>query len=81
MYNVLIQKTVYFREEDVELWEAVKNKAEFLHNALAAKPIVDLGLGKPTESPRVTSSSISGFCKHGADPKMCKFAKNGKACK
>lgn len=31
---MLKQKTVYFREEDLEAWEKVHNKAEFLHNAL-----------------------------------------------
>lgn len=30
----LIQKTVYIREEDLEAWENVPNKAAFLHDAL-----------------------------------------------
>lgn len=28
---MLIQKTVYFREEDVTAWDAISNKAEWLH--------------------------------------------------
>ncbi len=43
---MLKQKTVYFREEDLELWEAVENKAEFLHNALKAEPIVRVMAGE-----------------------------------
>lgn len=31
---MLKQKTVYFREEDLPLWAAIPNKAEWLHNAL-----------------------------------------------
>ncbi len=31
---MLKQKTVYFREEDLPLWEAIENKAQFLHGAL-----------------------------------------------
>lgn len=37
MYNVhmaLIQKTVYFREEDLPRWQAIKNKAKWLHEHL-----------------------------------------------
>lgn len=36
-YNVcmaLKQRTVYFREEDLPLWEALPNKAEWLHEHL-----------------------------------------------
>lgn len=35
---MLKQKTVYFREEDLDKWEAISNKAEFLHNALNQPP-------------------------------------------
>lgn len=31
---MLRQKTVYFREEDLPLWEKIGNKAQFLHDAL-----------------------------------------------
>lgn len=30
----LKQKTVYFREEDLDKWEAIPNKAEWLHEML-----------------------------------------------
>lgn len=32
---MLKQKTVYFREEDLPLWEDIENKAQFLHDALS----------------------------------------------
>jgi len=31
---MLIQKTVYIREEDIELWNKVSNKAEWIHDHL-----------------------------------------------
>jgi hypothetical protein len=31
---MLKQKTVYFREEDLPLWEAIENKAQWLHDGL-----------------------------------------------
>lgn len=36
---MLKQKTVYFREEDLPLWEKISNKAEFLHRVL--NPIIE----------------------------------------
>lgn len=30
----LVQRTVYFREEDISAWNAIDNKAEFLHTVL-----------------------------------------------
>lgn len=35
---MLKQKTVYFREEDLPLWEAIENKAEWLHAKLTGLP-------------------------------------------
>jgi hypothetical protein len=32
----LVQRTVYFRPEDVELWNAIDNKAQWLHERLKA---------------------------------------------
>lgn len=34
---MLKQKTVYFREEDLPLWEKIPNKAEWLHQKLSEK--------------------------------------------
>ena len=34
MGAMLKQRTVYFREEDIEAWKAIKNKAEWLHTRL-----------------------------------------------
>ena len=30
----LVQRTVYFRPEDIELWNAIDNKAQWLHEQL-----------------------------------------------
>lgn len=30
----LVQRTVYFRPEDIELWNAIDNKAQWLHEKL-----------------------------------------------
>ena len=32
----LVQRTVYFRPEDIELWNAIDNKAQWLHERLKA---------------------------------------------
>lgn len=39
---MLKQKTVYFREEDLELWEKIPNKAQWLHDALNPGGTYDL---------------------------------------
>lgn len=107
----LIQKTVYIREEDLDAWNNVSNKAAFLHDALnpgqfVAGPLDDFqkdeirhkaiyerpAFNEVRETKVVTTTSPKMFpdivdklvvksCKHGADPKFCRFAKNGKACK
>lgn len=38
---MLKQKTVYFREEDLELWDKIENKAQFLHLALNPEELKD----------------------------------------
>lgn len=47
---MLKQKTVYFREEDLPLWEAIKNKAEWLHNALNPSKHLAQVEGYPADS-------------------------------
>ena len=36
----LIKKTIYLREEDLELWKACPNKSLLIHNALNKMPEV-----------------------------------------
>lgn len=72
----LKQKTVYFREEDLPKWDAIKNKAEWLHQRLHG--IVDdlhEDLKKTTSYPEKLDADIEGmhdmvddtfnFCKAG----------------
>lgn len=87
MAREFIQKTIYLRQEDEDKWNAVENKSEFIHVALNRSPkdtgpstvpnnVGLLGINKPQ-----VSKTIAVFCKHGADPRFCKHAKNGKKCK
>jgi hypothetical protein len=85
------QVTTYIRKDDMDKWQAIEKKSEFIHNALNKKPepvgVYGQGLPEKVEpliinnSKDVLKTTGSGLCKHGADPKYCKFAKNGKVCK
>jgi hypothetical protein len=70
---LLKQKTVYFREEDLPLWEQVSNKAEWLHQHLEAdiknphfikakneKELADLTFGK--DCPHANVNKRNGIC-------------------
>lgn len=57
----LKQKTVYFREEDLDKWALIKNKAEWLHvmlnNSWRGKPIKDMPeLFEPYEGLHTTTT-------------------------
>lgn len=74
-------KTIYIRKEDLDKWESIEDKPGFIHNALSDS-------GRPQtldEAIAAYSRPMNGLpfkpCKHGADPKFCRFAKNGKPCK
>jgi len=82
---------VWIRKNDFDKWEAIKDKPEFLHNALNVREAyLDLS---PTERviakqaladiPKKIAEVKSDWkpCKHGADPRFCKFSKPGKSCK
>ena len=82
--------TVYVRNEDLDKWKAVEKKTEFIHNALNPDEndgrlatryelVDDKGNWNPKEIP-IYPDDVKP-CKHGYDPKMCKFSKNGKPCK
>lgn len=83
------QVTVYIRKKDLEKWQAVEKKTEFIHNALnntvaeldsrASAIFVDEGQKRPNTF-KFTGEGIK-LCKHGYPPVFCKFAKLGKPCK
>jgi hypothetical protein len=55
---MLKQKTVYFREEDLPLWENVSNKAQWLHDALTT----GLATIPPRDIPRLNNKAkLSNF--------------------
>jgi hypothetical protein len=53
------QVTVYIRNEDIEKWRAIEQKAEFIHDALnsVVKDTKDYSLCKHDQ--------IKGFCRKG----------------
>lgn len=72
------QVTVYVRKDDLPKWEALKKKSEFIHNAL--NPVPTMVGGEVFEAKDGGKFKPIKVCKHGSDPKFCKFAKKGK-CK
>lgn len=81
------QVTVYIRKEDLEKWEAVEKKAEFIHLSLNQKPInslveraVDLGVAiEKHTSKKVVKKHAEALCEHFQVKgyclqKGCKFA-------
>lgn len=91
-YNVrmaLKQKTVYFREEDLPKWEAISNKAEWLHEHLNTKePVVNFIQHEPDSLDRDLARSmeiknISTLCDHfqikgNCEIKGCKYGRGAK---
>lgn len=80
----LIQKTVYFREEDVAAWEAIDNKAEWLHQHLQPFVGTDPILVPPVAKKIPKESTGKDFCPEGhSSPRQngkcmvkgCKYAK------
>lgn len=76
--------SLYIKDEDYAKYQAIEKKSEFIHNALNGHVFesVPTKLPEPILSPGV--ENIKTFletpfrlCKHGADPKLCKFAKKG----
>lgn len=61
----LKQKTVYFREEDLPKWEAVPNKAEWLHEHLNSTQWIEGGRthqkAKPGTTDPTTGMEINEF--------------------
>lgn len=86
--------TVYIRNDDLEKWKLIENKAELISQAInrsIIQPVIKKSGEIKTRQTIVPSSviplleKVTGSdwkpCKHGADPKFCKFAKPGKPCK
>lgn len=53
----LIQKTVYIREEDIDKWNALPNKAAWLHEHLNDS---SYGKIKPTDAGKIISFNSKG---------------------
>lgn len=76
---MLKQKTVYFREEDIPLWENVLNKAQFLHDALTTgittipakdtSPIRVDAISRSVESIKQPVYASEKFVPRAPDPK------------
>lgn len=65
----LIQKTVYIREEDIEAWSRVPNKAQFLHDALTGSG--ETKRSEPLEEPVYVSEEETPMIeKHDLRPKL-----------
>lgn len=71
----LVQRTVYFRPEDIELWNAIDNKAQWLHERLQANvygtpTILKESLTAKTPKPLSRSGMFekpTGKCGHTLD--------------
>jgi len=80
------QVTVYIRDDDLKKWKTLKKKSEFIHSALNRTnkgiPLEVIGTAAAKKGPNYNPpTTLPKLCKHGSDPKFCKFAKNGKPCK
>lgn len=71
---MLVQKTVYFRKEDVELWENVSNKAQFLHDALTGIPPKNV-IRTPRDAQKavgpIKGKPTKKLCAHGNPKGSC----------
>lgn len=81
---------IWIRKEDVDKWQALEKKSEFIHNALndggvsgmvgalvKAEYVEEAEFTEKDGKPVYTGKT----CKHGYNPNYCKFAKQGKPCK
>lgn len=74
---MLKQKTVYFREEDLEAWEQIENKAEWLHENLVGKTAYQAEKDK-----EITVDEVKlGTCKNGHPLSPGRDKCMGKGCK
>lgn len=79
---MLIQKTVYFREEDIEAWENVQNKAQWLHDALTTGIVtipaksLDKTKDSPSDKKPVTITEVGADNKRSSEFEV-RLCKNG----
>lgn len=80
--------SIFIRKDDLPKWKDLDNKSEWLHNKLSSNfDIVNESLVKPLlkENHRLGKAIDKEIrnltCRHGSDPKFCKFSKPGKPCK
>lgn len=81
---------VYVRTEDLDKWNAIEKKSQWLSvclNTVNPKGTAEFkmslkpGLVMDRATKIVYPVDVLKACKHGADPKFCKHTKNGKVCK
>lgn len=76
--------TISIQREYEADWESLHNKSGWVNEMLQAQrdagsnPQTDVELSPTVQFPKKTAYTS---CKHGFDPKFCKFARNGKFCK
>lgn len=69
----LIQKTVYIREEDIDKWNVIPNKALFIHDALDE---LTYGIQRSKKTGNVVVGKLDICKKHGIDKNLCRMMKH-----
>lgn len=76
----LIKRTAYVRPEDIDAWDSLSNRAEWIHNQLG-RPDVVIGTNAKLVINAVANPGSLAFCPHNhpmaADGRSCL----GKKCK
>lgn len=73
--------SVFIRVDDLPKWKALEKKSQWLHDRLIEKPFRAQTLNEQVSTVKKIINAPDKLCKHGADPKFCKFSKPGKLCK
>lgn len=68
-------KTIYLKEEDLEKWDSLENKSEFIHQALTKGTDSETNPKKQiplTNEKKLYTPGIK-ICQHGYAVGLCKF--------
>ena len=71
---------IWIRKENEETWKSIQDKSDWLNKHLSAEGPPRVQPVKLPRGPRVNPLDDL-MCKHGFDPRLCKFTKPGKICK
>jgi hypothetical protein len=72
--------TIYIRKEDWDKWLSLNDKPNWLHEKLNEMTIPTVRYSSSEDLNKLVAKAWAKTCKHGYDPKLCKFAKGGKPC-